>query len=159
MSDRLPIPEIDDEELRAHILKLRGLVAEETIETLKMVRLDHIVNPRGKLDSEHDQQAFRAWVIAWLNALETVLCAHMALMTKQLFGRQEALKPIAAHPKMLLDQVEDIRRALEIILQAEPEMTPQPATGEHRKPEDVTETDTPKDSASKVPAPEDKDAS
>ena len=49
MSDRLPIPEIDDRELREHILKLRGLVAEETIETLRMVRLDHIVNPQGKI--------------------------------------------------------------------------------------------------------------
>jgi hypothetical protein len=33
---------------------------------------------------------------------------------------------------MLLGQVEDIRRALEIILHDEPEMTPQPITGEHR---------------------------
>ena len=133
MSDRLPIPEIDDEELRQHILKLRGLVAEETIETLKMVRLDHIVNPRGKLTAEYDQQAFRAWVIAWLNSLETVLCAHMALMTKRLWDEKEPLEPTLAHPKLLLDQVEDIRRALEIILHAEPEMTPQPVTGEHPK--------------------------
>ncbi|MCA8916548.1 MAG: hypothetical protein KDB90_14175 [Planctomycetes bacterium] len=134
MSDRLPIPEIDDEGLRQHILKLRGLVAEETIETLKMVRLDHIVNPRGKLNAEYDQQAFRAWVIAWLNSLETVLCAHMAMMTKQLWDEKEPLEPTLAHPKLLLDQVEDIRRALEIILHAEPEMTPQPVTGEHKRP-------------------------
>ncbi|MBZ0135367.1 MAG: hypothetical protein K8I27_03205 [Planctomycetes bacterium] len=133
MSDRLPIPEIDDEDLRQHILKLRGLVAEETIETLKMVRLDHIVNPRGKLTAEYDQQAFRAWVIAWLNSLETVLCAHMAMMTKRLWDEKEPLEPTLAHPKLLLDQVEDIRRALEIILHAEPEMTPQPVTGEHPK--------------------------
>ena len=133
MSDRLPIPEIDDEQLRQHILKLRGLVAEETIETLKMVRLDHIVNPRGKLTAEYDEQSFRAWVIAWLNAMETVLCAQMAMMTKKLWDKEEALEPIVAHPKLLLDQVEDIRRALEIILHAEPEMTPQPITGEHRK--------------------------
>lgn len=132
MSERLPIPEFDDENLRNHILKLRGLVAEETIDTLKMVRLDHIVNPRGKM-VEYDQQAFRAWVIAWLNALETVLCAHMALLTKQVFRQNDELEPIVAHPKMLLDQVEDIKRALEIILQAEPEMTPQPVTGEHPK--------------------------
>ncbi|MCA8911499.1 MAG: hypothetical protein KDB82_07325 [Planctomycetes bacterium] len=139
MSDKLPIPEIDDEELRQHILKLRGLVAEETIETLKMVRLDHIVNPRGKLNADYDQQAFRAWVIAWLNSLETVLCAHMAMMTKRLWDEKEALEPIVAHPKLLLDQVEDIRRALEIILHAEPEMTPQPVTGEHKKIDDADE--------------------
>jgi hypothetical protein len=130
MSDRMPIPEINDEELRAHILKLRGLVAEETIETLRMVRLDHFVNPRGKM-VEYDQQAFRAWVIAWLNSLETVLCAHMALITKQVFAEKHSLEPIVAHPEMLLNQVEDIRKALEIILHAEPEMTPQPVTGEH----------------------------
>ena len=70
MSDRMPIPEIDDSELREHILKLRGLVAEETIETLRMVRLDHIVNPQGKM-VEYDQQAFRAWVIAWLRPFAT----------------------------------------------------------------------------------------
>jgi hypothetical protein len=149
MSDKLPIPEIDDEELRQHILKLRGLVAEETIETLKMVRLDHVVNPRGKL-AEYDQQAFRAWVIAWLNALETVLCAHMALMTKRLWDNKESLEPIVAHPKLLLDQVEDIRRALEIILHAEPEMTPQPVTGEHKKVEsEEEEEEAVKDSADK----------
>lgn len=139
MNDNLPIPEIDDEELRQHILKLRGLVAEETIETLKMVRLDHIVNPRGKLNAEYDQQAFRAWVIAWLNSLETVLCAHMAMMTKRLWDEKEPLEPTLAHPKLLLDQVEDIRRALEIILHAEPEMTPQPVTGEHKKLDDEPE--------------------
>jgi len=132
MSDRLPIPEIDDQELREHILKLRGLVAEETIETLRMVRLDHFVNPQGKM-VEYDQQAFRAWVIAWLNALETVVCAHMALLTKQVFAEKPSLEPIVAHPQLLLSQVEDIRKALEIILQAEPEMTPQPITGEHPK--------------------------
>ena len=152
MSDRLPIPEIDDGDLRQHILKLRGLVAEETIETLKMVRLDHIVNPRGKLTADYDEQAFRAWVIAWLNALETVLCAQMAMMTKQLWEKQESLEPIVAHPKLLLDQVEDIRRALEIILHAEPEMTPQPATGEHRKPpdEDDSERATVKDAVDRT---------
>jgi hypothetical protein len=144
VTEKLPIPEIDDEELRQHILKLRGLVAEETIETLKMVRLDHIVNPRGKLTAEYDEQSFRAWVIAWLNAMETVLCAQMAMMTKQLWDKQESLEPIVAHPKLLLDQVEDIKRALEIILHAEPEMTPQPVTGEHRKvaDEDDVEDDT-----------------
>ncbi|MCA8918315.1 MAG: hypothetical protein KDB68_06660 [Planctomycetes bacterium] len=149
MSDRLPIPEIDDEELRQHILKLRGLVAEETIETLKMVRLDHIVNPRGKLNAEYDQQAFRAWVIAWLNSLETVLCAHMAMMTKRLWDEKLPLEPTLAHPKLLLDQVEDIRRALEIILHAEPEMTPQPITGEHPKPksDDTEEENVVADSA------------
>jgi hypothetical protein len=141
VSDRLPIPEIDDGDLRQHILKLRGLVAEETIETLKMVRLDHIVNPRGKLTADYDEQSFRAWVIAWLNALETVLCAQMAMMTKQLWEKQESLEPIVAHPKLLLDQVEDIRRALEIILHAEPEMTPQPATGEHRRPPDEDDSE------------------
>lgn len=141
MNEKLPIPEIDDEELRQHILKLRGLVAEETIETLKMVRLDHIVNPRGKLTAEYDQQAFRAWVIAWLNSLETVLCAHMAMMTKRLWDEKAPLEPTLAHPKLLLDQVEDIRRALEIILHAEPEMTPQPVTGEHPKVEDTDEED------------------
>jgi hypothetical protein len=152
VSDRLPIPEIDDGDLRQHILKLRGLVAEETIETLKMVRLDHIVNPRGKLTADYDEQAFRAWVIAWLNALETVLCAQMAMMTKQLWEKQESLEPIVAHPKLLLDQVEDIRRALEIILHAEPEMTPQPATGEHRKPpdEDDSERATVKDAVDRT---------
>ncbi|MCG3183665.1 MAG: hypothetical protein ICCCNLDF_01771 [Planctomycetes bacterium] len=149
MSDRLPIPEIDDEELRQHILKLRGLVAEETIETLKMVRLDHIVNPRGKLTAEYDQQAFRAWVIAWLNALETVVCAHMAMMTKRLWDEQTPLEPIVAHPKLLLDQVEDIKRALEIILHAEPEMTPQPVTGQHRKLSDEEEAAAVKDAADK----------
>jgi hypothetical protein len=152
LSDRLPIPEIDDGDLRQHILKLRGLVAEETIETLKMVRLDHIVNPRGKLTADYDEQAFRAWVIAWLNALETVLCAQMAMMTKQLWEKQESLEPIVAHPKLLLDQVEDIRRALEIILHAEPEMTPQPATGEHRKlpDEDDSEKATVKDAVDRT---------
>ena len=133
MSDRLPIPEIDDQDLRNHILRLRGLVAEETIETLKMVRLDHIVNPRGKLTAEYDQQAFRAWVIAWLNALETVVCAHMAMLTKQVWDDKDTLEPIIVHPKLLLDQVEDIKRALELILHDEPEMTPQPVTGEHAK--------------------------
>lgn len=140
MSDRMPIPEIDDTGLREHILKLRGLVAEETIETLRMVRLEHIVNPRGKM-VEYDQQAFRAWVIAWLNSLETVLCAHMALLTKQVFDSKQELEPIVAHPKMLLDQIDDIRRALEIILEAEPEMTPQPVTGQHKKPKDKEETE------------------
>ena len=139
MSDRLPIPEIDDQELRNHILRLRGLVAEETIETLKMVRLDHIVNPRGKLTAEYDQQAFRAWVIAWLNALETVVCAHMAMLTKQVWDSKDTLEPIIVHPKLLLDQVEDIKRALELILHAEPEMTPQPVTGEHAKLKDNPE--------------------
>jgi hypothetical protein len=143
VTDKLPIPEIDDEALRQHILKLRGLVAEETIETLKMVRLDHIVNPRGKLTAEYDEQSFRAWVIAWLNAMETVLCAQMAMMTKKLWDDQESLQPIVAHPKLLLDQVEDIKRALEIILHAEPEMTPQPVTGEHSRVDaDEVEEDT-----------------
>jgi hypothetical protein len=138
MSERLPIPEIDDEDLRAHILKLRGLVAEETIDTLRMVRLDHIVNPRGKM-VEYDEQAFRAWVIAWLNALETVICAHLALLTKRALPEEHAsLEPIVAHPKLLLTQVEDIRRALEIILEAEPEMTPTPATGEYEVLDDDT---------------------
>ena len=82
---------------------------------------------------EYDNQAFRAWVIAWLNSLETVLCAHMALMTKRLYGTREELEPIVAHPKLLLSQVEDIKRALEIILEAPSEMTPQPITGEHPK--------------------------
>ncbi|MBX3459483.1 MAG: hypothetical protein KF696_05855 [Planctomycetes bacterium] len=145
MSDRMPIPEIDDTGLREHILKLRGLVAEETIETLRMVRLEHIVNPRGKM-VEYDQQAFRAWVIAWLNSLETVLCAHMALLTKQVFDSKQELEPIVAHPKMLLDQIDDIRRALEIILEAEPEMTPQPVTGQHKKLKDAEE-ETAEDSA------------
>jgi hypothetical protein len=153
MSDRMPIPEIDDEELREHILKLRGLVAEETIETLRMVRLDHFVNPRGKM-VEYDQQAFRAWVIAWLNSLETVLCAHMALMTRQMFKEKDTLEPIVAHPEMLLSQVEDIRKALQIILEAEPEMTPQPITGQHPvldETADETETArTPKNSADKT---------
>lgn len=124
MSDRLNIPEFDDQEVRERILKLRGLIAEETIETLKMVRLDHIVNPRGKLQ-EYDQQAFRAWVIAWLNALETVLCAHMAMMTKRMSGSGDALRGLVVQPEKLLEQVEDIKRALEIILTAEPEMTPE----------------------------------
>lgn len=127
----MPIPEIDDSELRDHILKLRGLVAEETIETLRMVRLDHIVNPQGKM-VEYDQQAFRAWVIAWLNALETVICAQLAYLTREVLGDRGA-GPTLANPRMLLGQVEDIRRALEIILHAEPEMTPQPVTGEHPK--------------------------
>jgi hypothetical protein len=140
MSDRMPIPEINDEELREHILKLRGLVAEETIETLRMVRLEHFVNPQGKM-VEYDQQAFRAWVIAWLNALETVVCAHMALITKQVFAEKPSLEPIVSHPQLLLNQVEDIRKALEIILEAEPEMTPQPATGEHKKVEEPEEED------------------
>lgn len=124
----MPIPEIDDADLREHILRLRGLVAEETIETLKMVRLDHIVNPRGKL-LEYDQQAFRAWVIAWLNALETVVCAHMAMLTKKLLGGQagRTIQELVAQPDRLLEQVEDIKRALEIILTAEPEMTPERA--------------------------------
>lgn len=124
----MPIPEIDDADLREHILRLRGLVAEETIETLKMVRLDHIVNPRGKL-LEYDQAAFRAWVIAWLNALETVVCAHMAMLTKKLLGGQAAhsIQELVAQPERLLEQVEDIKRALEIILTVEPEMTPERA--------------------------------
>lgn len=129
MSDRLPIPEIDDSDLREHILKLRGLVAEETIETLRMVRLDHIVDQQGKM-VEYDQQAFRAWVIAWLNALETVICAQLAYLTRELLGDRGA-GPTLANPRLLLGQVEDIKRALEIILHAEPEMTPQPVTGEH----------------------------
>ncbi|MCC6465410.1 MAG: hypothetical protein IT463_08745, partial [Planctomycetes bacterium] len=54
MSDSLPIPELDDEDLREQIMRLRGLVAEETIDTLKMVRLDHVVNPRGKI-VEYDE--------------------------------------------------------------------------------------------------------
>jgi hypothetical protein len=92
-----------------------------------MVRLDHIVNPRGKLQ-EYDQQAFRAWVIAWLNALETVICAHMAMMTKQLArSGSDTLRGLVVQPEKLLEQVEDIKRALEIILQAEPEMTPESA--------------------------------
>lgn len=130
----MPIPEIDDAELREHILKLRGLVAEETIETLKMVRLDHIVNPRGKL-LEYDQQAFRAWVIAWLNALETVVCAHMAMLTKKLLGGQAAhtIQELVAQPDRLLEQVEDIKRALEIILTV-PEMTPDKADTASIKP-------------------------
>ncbi|MCC6573468.1 MAG: hypothetical protein IT462_06720 [Planctomycetes bacterium] len=134
MSDRMPIPEIDDAELREHILRLRGLVAEETIETLKMVRLDHIVNPRGKL-LEYDQAAFRAWVIAWLNALETVVCAHMAMLTKKLFGGQAAhtIQELVAQPDRLLEQVEDIKRALEIILTV-PEMTPEKADTASIKP-------------------------
>lgn len=144
MSDRLPIPEIDDIELRDHILRIRGLVAEETIETLRMVRLDHIVNPQGKM-VEYDQQAFRAWVIAWLNALETVVCAQLAHLSRELLGNREG-GPTLANPRMLLGQVEDIRRALEIILQAEPEMTPQPITGQHaalaEKPEPLAETKT-----------------
>lgn len=127
MSERINIPEFDDAEVREHILRLRGLIAEETIETLKMVRLDHIVNPRGKLQ-EYDQQAFRAWVIAWLNALETVICAHMAMMTKQLArSGSDTLRGLVVQPEKLLEQVEDIKRALEIILQAEPEMTPESA--------------------------------
>jgi hypothetical protein len=131
MNENMPIPEIDDEELRDHILKLRGLVAEETIETLKMVRLDHIVSRTGKI-VEYDEHAFRAWVIAWLNSLETVICAHMAMITKRLYAQSaEELEPIVAHPKLLLSQVEDIKRALEIILHAPKEMTPQPVTGEH----------------------------
>ncbi|MCF6228631.1 MAG: hypothetical protein L3J82_08250 [Planctomycetes bacterium] len=134
MSDRLPIPEIDDEELREQILKIRGLVAEETIETLKMVRLDHIVNRTGKI-VEYDEHAFRAWVIAWLNSLETVVCANLAMLTKKVNALAaedaEDLEPILAHPKLLLSQVEDIRKALEIILIAPKEMTPQPITGQH----------------------------
>ncbi len=135
MSERINIPEFDDEEVRQHIVRLRGLIAEETIETLKMVRLDHIVNPRGKLQ-EYDQQTFRAWVIAWLNALETVICAHMAVMTKKMLsGRPvDSIQELVAQPDRLLEQVEDIKRALEIILTAEPEMTPdradKSATGE-----------------------------
>ncbi|MEE9311211.1 MAG: hypothetical protein V3V10_02240 [Planctomycetota bacterium] len=133
MSDRLPIPEIDDEELRDQILKIRGLVAEETIETLKMVRLDHIVNRTGKI-VEYDEPAFRAWVIAWLNSLETVVCANLAMLTKKINALAaedaEDLEPILAHPKLLLSQVEDIRKALEIILIAPKEMTPQPITGQ-----------------------------
>ena len=126
MSERINIPEFDDAEVREHILRLRGLIAEETIETLKMVRLDHIVNPRGKLQ-EYDQQTFRAWVIAWLNALETVLCAHMAMMTKRLATGIDNIQGLVVQPEKLLEQVEDIKRALEIILQAEPEMTPESA--------------------------------
>lgn len=57
MSERINIPEFDDEEVRQHIVRLRGLIAEETIETAKMVRLDHIVNPRGKLQ-EYDHRPF-----------------------------------------------------------------------------------------------------
>ncbi len=133
MSERINIPEFDDAEVREHIVRLRGLIAEETIETLKMVRLDHIVNPRGKLQ-EYDQQTFRAWVIAWLNALETVLCAHMAMMTKRLATGIDNIQGLVVQPEKLLEQVEDIKRALEIILQAEPEMTPEradkAATGE-----------------------------
>lgn len=130
MEDDFAIPEIDDEDLRRHILKLRGLVAEETIETLRMVRLDHIVNQQGKM-VEYDEPAFRAWVIAWLNALETVVCAHLAHLTRAALGAQGA-GPIVANPRLLLGQVEDIKRALEIILHDEPEMTPQPITGEHK---------------------------
>jgi hypothetical protein len=130
VDEGFPIPEIDDAELRQQILKIRGLVAEETIETLRMVRLDHIVNQQGKM-VEYDEPAFRAWVIAWLNALETVVCAHLAHLTRETLGGQGA-GPIVANPRMLLGQVEDIRRALEIILHDEPEMTPQPITGEHR---------------------------
>ncbi len=131
----MPIPEIDDADLREHILRLRGLVAEETIETLKMVRLDHIVNPRGKL-LEYDQAAFRAWVIAWLNALETVVCAHMAMLTKKIFGGQASnIQELVAQPDRLLEQVEDIKRALEIILTV-PEMTPDKAdTGRLQAPQ------------------------
>lgn len=141
MSDSLPIPEIDDSDLRDHILKLRGLVAEETIETLRMVRLDHIVDQQGKM-VEYDQQAFRAWVIAWLNALETVVCAQLAHLTRELLGDRGG-GPTLANPRLLLGQVEDIRRALEIILHAEPEMTPQPVTGEHPKLKDKAEGATP----------------
>jgi hypothetical protein len=126
VSERINIPEFDDAEVREHILRLRGLIAEETIETLKMVRLDHIVNPRGKLQ-EYDQQTFRAWVIAWLNALETVLCAHMAMMSKRLATGIDNIQGLVVQPEKLLEQVEDIKRALEIILQAEPEMTPERA--------------------------------
>jgi hypothetical protein len=134
LSERINIPEFDDAEVREHILRIRGLIAEETIETLKMVRLDHIVNPRGKLQ-EYDQQTFRAWVIAWLNALETVLCAHMAMMTKRLStGGLDNIQGLVVQPEKLLEQVEDIKRALEIILTAESEMTPEradkTATGE-----------------------------
>jgi len=133
VSERINIPEFDDAEVREHILRIRGLIAEETIETLKMVRLDHIVNPRGKLQ-EYDQQTFRAWVIAWLNALETVLCAHMAMMTKRLSTGLDNIQGLVVQPEKLLEQVEDIKRALEIILTAEPEMTPEradkTATGE-----------------------------
>lgn len=127
MSDSLPIPELDDEDLREQIMRLRGLVAEETIDTLKMVRLDHVVNPRGKI-VEYDEHAFRAWVIAWLNSLETVICAHLAMLTKHVMG-EAGSAPTLANPRMLLEQVEDIRKALEVILQAEPEMTPTPANG------------------------------
>lgn len=126
MSESLPIPELDDEDLREQIMRLRSLVAEETIDTLKMVRLDHVVNPRGKI-VEYDEHAFRAWVIAWLNSLETVICAHLALLTKQVLGEAGSV-PTLANPRMLLEQVEDIRKALEVILQAEPEMTPTPAS-------------------------------
>ncbi len=146
MSDRLPIPEIDDKELREHILRLRGLVAEETIETLRMVRLEHIVDQSGKI-REYDNQAFRAWVIAWLNSLETVICAHMALMTKRLFDGEKAdIVELVKQPERLLDQVEDIKRALEIILHEESAMEPEPVedteidakpdeTGEHMSPD------------------------
>lgn len=152
MSDRLPIPEIDDEELREHILKIRGLVAEETIETLKMVRLDHIVNPKGKI-VEYDDATFRAWVIAWLNSLETVICAHMAMITKRLYAQDaENLEPIVAHPGLLLSQVEDIKRALEIILHAPKEMTPQPITGQHPV---VTDAEGKPDGQDEAPAPDD----
>lgn len=144
MSEDLKTPEIDDEVVRAYIRQLRNLVAEETIETLKMVRLDHMVDPKGKI-REYDQQAFRAWVIAWLNSLETVVCAHMAMMAKRLYGAEGVshIQELVAQPERLLGQVEDIKRALEIILQHEPEMEPEPVaakpipeeTGEMTKPD------------------------
>ena len=39
----------------------------------------------------------------------------------------ENLQGLVVQPEKLLEQVEDIKRALEIILQAEPEMTPERA--------------------------------